>query len=93
MKSNPFRFHQRDKIPLVSLLVHTGDHGYNVRLKNNAIPLAQEGVASIIIENPYYGQRKPEGQFRSSLLHVNLSFFDLICLNFDNHFFNKKKGC
>lgn len=64
------------RIPLVALLVHTGDHGYTIRLKNNAIPLAEQGIASLLIENPFYGNRKPENQIRSSLRHVT----DLIVL-------------
>ena len=37
-----------------------------------AEPLLQErGYASLIIENPFYGSRKPKEQFRSSLQHVS----------------------
>ena len=37
-----------------------------------AEPLLQEmGYGSIIIENPFYGCRKPKDQFRSSLQHVS----------------------
>lgn len=36
-----------------------------------AKPLANEhGIASVLLENPFYGVRKPKNQLRSSLLHV-----------------------
>ena len=39
-----------------------------------ARPLLREhGIASLLLENPLYGKRKPEGQRRSNLRHV----FDL----------------
>lgn len=50
----------------------TGDHGFTRRRKLIALPLLKEyGIASLILENPYYGCRKPKNQFRSSLLHVS----------------------
>ena len=37
-----------------------------------ALPLARErGVGSLLLENPYYGLRKPRAQLRSSLHHVS----------------------
>ena len=33
--------------------------------------LRERGVGSIIIENPYYGLRKPRKQLRSSLFYVS----------------------
>jgi hypothetical protein len=36
-----------------------------------ALPLLRErGIASIILENPFYGLRKPQQQLRSSLQQV-----------------------
>lgn len=38
----------------------------------SALPLLRErGVASIILENPFYGLRKPQHQFRSCLEQVS----------------------
>ena len=37
-----------------------------------ALPMVKErGISSIIIENPYYGLRKPRKQLRSSLFFVS----------------------
>ena len=36
-----------------------------------ALPMLKErGIASVLIENPYYGLRKPKKQLRSSLFYV-----------------------
>jgi hypothetical protein len=49
-------------------LAATGDHGFNRRLLAYALPLAaQHGVASMILESPFYGVRKPAYQNRSKL--------------------------
>ncbi|GMR53747.1 hypothetical protein PMAYCL1PPCAC_23942, partial [Pristionchus mayeri] len=48
-------------------LAGTGDHGYWRREKWLANPLVEDGTASIIICNPFYGERKPLHQHRSSL--------------------------
>ena len=37
-----------------------------------ALPLLRErGVASLLLENPFYGLRKPKAQLRSSLRNVS----------------------
>ena len=37
-----------------------------------ALPMVKErGISSILIENPYYGLRRPRKQLRSSLFHVS----------------------
>jgi Alpha/beta hydrolase domain containing 18 len=52
----------------------TGDHGFENRRKNIAIPLAENySIASVILEIPYYGCRKPEHQIR----HFLPEFIDL----------------
>lgn len=70
-------FKKRDST-LVIHLAATGDHGYNRRLFCFALPLASYGISSVILENPYYGNRKPAHQVGSKLAHVQ----DLLLLGF-----------
>lgn len=56
--------------PLVVLLAPTGDHGFLRRRMLFAKPLLDEGISSLILENPFYGSRKPAEQWRSALLYV-----------------------
>ncbi|RWS23122.1 C4orf29-like protein [Leptotrombidium deliense] len=49
----------------------TGDHYFWMRRTLMAKPLVKDGIASIILENPFYGYRKPAGQIRSSLKNVS----------------------
>jgi len=53
--------------PFVVLLPGTGEHGCTHRRKSIAEPLAQQGVAVLILEGPFYGQRKPKDQKGSKL--------------------------
>jgi len=49
----------------------TGDHGYGRRRLLTAVPLInQYRIGTILLENPYYGLRKPAYQSRSSLFYV-----------------------
>lgn len=48
--------------PLVLHFAATGDEGFGRRSRALARPLARQGIASAILENPYYGQRRPPGQ-------------------------------
>ncbi|XP_035824379.1 protein ABHD18 isoform X2 [Aplysia californica] len=58
--------------PVCIHLAGTGDHFYWRRRLLTARPLLKEaGIASIILENPYYGSRKPKEQLRSSLHNVS----------------------
>lgn len=60
-----------DTIPIGICYAGTGDQGYNRRRVLTAIPLLKEyRVATIILENPYYGFRKPTQQQRSTLFYV-----------------------
>ncbi|CAF3081116.1 unnamed protein product [Rotaria socialis] len=60
-----------DSIPIGICYPGTGDHGYNRRRLLTAKPLLKQyRIGSIIIENPYYGFRKPHHQARSSLCYV-----------------------
>lgn len=52
--------------PDTPILIHfamTGDQGYLKRLLALGLPLVRDGIASVILEIPYYGIRKPEDQF------------------------------
>ncbi|UJR28204.1 hypothetical protein I4U23_009455 [Adineta vaga] len=60
-----------DSIPIGICYPGTGDQGYNRRRLLTANPLIKQyRVGSIILENPYYGLRKPYHQNRSSLFYV-----------------------
>lgn len=58
------------KRPLALLLPATGDHGFTRRLVTHALMLRLHGVASVIPESPFYGRRRPAGQFGALLRHV-----------------------
>ncbi|CAF1499259.1 unnamed protein product [Rotaria sordida] len=52
-------------------VVLSRDHGFSRRRLFTAVPLVnQYPIGSILLENPYYGLRKPLNQSRSSLLYV-----------------------
>ncbi|RLU27308.1 hypothetical protein DMN91_001109 [Ooceraea biroi] len=54
--------------PICLHLAGTGDHFFWRRRNLIAKPLLKEsGIASILLENPFYGLRKPDDQKRSSL--------------------------
>ncbi|XP_077983740.1 protein ABHD18-like [Glandiceps talaboti] len=61
-----------DHKPICIHLAGTGDHYFWRRRTMMARPLLKEyGIASILLENPYYGSRKPKEQIRSSLHNVS----------------------
>ncbi|XP_001640986.2 protein ABHD18 [Nematostella vectensis] len=67
----PTKWQHRDRKPMCVHLAGTGDHFYWRRRNFMAKPLLKEhGIGSIILENPFYGSRKPKDQQRSSLKHV-----------------------
>lgn len=58
--------------PVCIHLAGTGDHHYWRRRTLMARPMIREaGMASLLLENPYYGCRKPKDQIRSSLRNVS----------------------
>lgn len=58
--------------PVCIHMAGTGDHFFWRRRTILARPLIKEyGIGSLLIENPFYGYRKPKDQLRSSLQHVN----------------------
>ncbi|KAG7204415.1 hypothetical protein KM043_004856 [Ampulex compressa] len=57
--------------PICLHLAGTGDHFFWRRRNLIARPLLKEfGIASVLLENPFYGLRKPRDQIRSSLHNV-----------------------
>eukprot|EP00873_Tetraselmis_striata_P013338 jgi/Tetstr1/433602/TSEL_022867.t1 len=50
-------------------LAGTGDHNFRRRL-NIGLPLVQQNIATIALESPYYGARRPPGQQGSRLHYV-----------------------
>ncbi|XP_056143206.1 protein ABHD18 [Lampris incognitus] len=58
--------------PVCIHLAGTGDHFFWRRRTLMARPMIKEtGMASLLLENPYYGYRKPKDQRRSSLKNVS----------------------
>ena len=58
--------------PLCIHLAGTGDHFFWRRRHFMAAPLAKDyNIASIILENPFYGYRKPKNQMRSAVNNVS----------------------
>lgn len=58
--------------PVCIHLAGTGDHYFWRRRTLMARPMLKEaGMASLLLENPYYGYRKPKDQLRSSLKNVS----------------------
>jgi hypothetical protein len=49
--------------PICIHFAMTGDQGFYMRLFSMALPLVKDGIASVILEIPYYGLRKPKSQF------------------------------
>lgn len=66
--------------PICIHLAGTGDHYFWRRRNLMVKPLLKQGIGSIILENPYYGLRKPRGQFYSGLFHVSDVFVMGACL-------------
>lgn len=51
----------RPRNGVVIHLAPTGDHTYWRREKGLVEPLLAAGVGSILLQNPFYGERKPKG--------------------------------
>lgn len=45
--------------PLIIHFAATGDEGYAIRTRFMARPLVKQRVASLLLENPFYGSRRP----------------------------------
>jgi len=57
--------------PICLHFAATGDEGFDRRRRALALPLLQEGIGSLILENPYYGRRRPPGQHKKMLNHFS----------------------
>ncbi|XP_065363527.1 protein ABHD18 [Calliphora vicina] len=67
--------------PMCIHLAGTGDHFFWRRRNLIAKPLLRDGnIGSIILENPFYGSRKPDNQVRSNLHNVSDIFVMGGCL-------------
>lgn len=55
------------KTPICIHFAATGDEGFTRRRQALASPLLREGIGSLILENPYYGRRRPPGQHKKML--------------------------
>ena len=63
-------------LPVVVLLPGTGEQGFRRRRHCVSYPLATAGIASVILEGPLYGSRRPRGQAGTKLR----TFADLLGL-------------
>ena len=59
--------HASSATPVCLHLAATGDEGFSRRRNAFARPLVEAGVGSLILENPYYGYRRPAGQHSKML--------------------------
>lgn len=66
--------------PVCIHLAGTGDHYFWRRRNLMAKSLLKAGIGAIILENPYYGLRKPKSQIRSNLRFVSDIFVMGGCL-------------
>jgi len=60
----------RKATPATPVCIHlaaTGDEGFSRRRQFFALPLLKYGIGSLILENPYYGKRRPAGQQKKML--------------------------
>ncbi|XP_077299151.1 protein ABHD18 isoform X2 [Arctopsyche grandis] len=77
----PATWSQTDYKPMCVHLAGTGDHFFWRRRNLMAKPLLKEGgIGAIILENPFYGLRKPQDQVRSALHNVSDIFVMGGCL-------------
>ncbi|KAL1129689.1 hypothetical protein AAG570_012633 [Ranatra chinensis] len=77
----PNKWNSNHYKPVCLHMAGTGDHYFWRRRHLLAKPLlTKAGIASIILENPYYGSRKPHDQVRSVLHNVSDIFVMGGCL-------------
>ena len=60
-------FQKGSKPPLILLMPASGDDTFTYRKKKLAIPLAERGIASVMLEIPFYGRRKPNQQEETNI--------------------------
>lgn len=77
----PTKWKSENYRPVCVQYAGTGDHYFWRRRRLMALPMIRErGIGSIILENPFYGLRKPKHQLRSSLQQVSDLFVMGACL-------------
>lgn len=76
----PLKWKTDNYKPVCIHLAGTGDHYFWRRRNIMVKPLLKHGIGAIILENPYYGLRKPKQQIRSSLHYVSDIFVMGGCL-------------
>ncbi|XP_026274817.1 protein ABHD18 isoform X2 [Frankliniella occidentalis] len=77
----PTKWKEENYKPVCLHLAGTGDHYFWKRRNFMCKPLLREaGIGGIILENPFYGSRKPEDQVRSNLHNVSDIFVMGGCL-------------
>ncbi|XP_013167667.1 PREDICTED: uncharacterized protein C4orf29 isoform X2 [Papilio xuthus] len=77
----PLHWQEKGCKPVCLHLAGTGDHYFWRRRNLMVKPLLKEaGIGGIILENPFYGLRKPTDQIRSSLHNVSDIFVMGGCL-------------
>lgn len=64
-------FLPKEPAPVCFHMPGTGDHSYKRREYLLVEDLLKDGVGGVLLQNPFYGERKPPGQFRSSLENVS----------------------
>ncbi|GMY14147.1 protein ABHD18 [Fagus crenata] len=64
------KFVPPQKMACVVHLAGTGDHTFERRLRLGG-PLLKENIATMVLESPFYGQRRPRLQFGAKLLCVS----------------------
>lgn len=62
-----------DRPPICVLLAATGEEGFFLR-RRFALGLAERGIASVLLENPFYGARRPRGQLGPVIRTVEAQF-------------------
>ncbi|XP_031626308.1 protein ABHD18 [Contarinia nasturtii] len=68
----PLKWENEKYKPMCVHFAGTGDHFFWRRRNFLAKPLLREGgIGAILLENPFYGLRKPKEQTRSNLQHVS----------------------
>ncbi|KAK7864003.1 hypothetical protein R5R35_000109 [Gryllus longicercus] len=77
----PKKWNSEHYKPICLHLAGTGDHGFWRRRQIMAKPLLKSaGIGALLLENPFYGLRKPKDQVRSSLHNVTDIFVMGGCL-------------
>jgi len=62
-----------DRPPMVLLLAATGEQGFTFR-RRTSTSLLRRGIGVLMLENPYYGARRPAGQMMAVLRTVRDQF-------------------